>query len=190
MNPPVIWRSYCVTWQGVTWHCDHAAVKVRDDGLHLTLTAFIHTTLWVKKPDTRPVSCNLVAQPHKHCFNGNIFVHVIHIGLDSSWRNTAVAHNNCIAAYQLTDIYHALFVKRYVDKNNWNIYVAWNNASKQHTVGYSKSQQVFKVFSFGLRSRFLHWSIALSTIACLKSAHTAHTSAIVAMETASGSQQH
>jgi len=52
------------------------------------------------------------------------------------------------------------------------------NASKQHTVGYSQSQQAFKVFSFDLhtgRSRFLHWSIALSTIACSKSAHSAHT---------------
>jgi len=37
-------------------------------------------------------------------------------------------------------------------KNNWNISVVWNNASKQHTVGYSQSQQVFKVFSIGLHT--------------------------------------
>jgi len=60
---------------------------------------------------------------------------------------------------------------------------------KQQTVGYSQSQQLF---SFGLHKGPESFSplvdpVTLSKIACSKSAHM---SAVVAMETADGSQQH
>jgi len=60
-----------------------------------------------------------------------------------------------------------------------------NNASKQHTVGYSQSQQVFKVYSLSLHKDSQSESFCPPSIATI--AHSAHTSAAVAMGTAGGS---
>jgi len=64
--------------------------------------------------------------------------------------------------------------------------------SKHHTVGYSQSPQVFKVFSFGLYTgseSFPQVDGVINNRLFKVSPHHHQSSAMVAMETADGSQQ-
>jgi len=82
-------------------------------------------------------------------------------------------------------IYHTSFVKQTVS--------LFETMRLNSTVGYNQSQQVFKVFYFGLHTGLESFSTLIGRFVnnhMFKISPHHHQSLLVAMETAGGSQQH